>query len=274
MAIDKEGFQFVCALLKREAAIVLDESKEYLVESRLSQLARREGLVDANEICRRIIKGDAVLVSQVVESMTTNETSFFRDQHPFEALQSSILPAILERSGSGREIRIWSAASSSGQEAYSIAMLIKEHFSNAANFKIDIIGTDISTEMVRRAAAGSYSQLEVNRGLPAKYLVKYFRKEGHEWFIKDDIRSMVRFEKLNLASPVGLVEHCDVIFMRNVLIYFDIKTKREILSRVGRALKPNGVFFLGAAETTLYVDDNFERCSMGNASCYRLKTVG
>jgi chemotaxis protein methyltransferase CheR len=208
---------------------------------------------------------------QAVEALTTNETSFFRDFHPFEALKKFALPDLIARRAAERELSIWCAACSSGQEPYSLAMLIREGFPQLASWKVTILGTDLSTEILARAREGRYSQLEVNRGLPASLLVKYFQKQGGEWYLRDDIRRMVDYQSVNLASAWPFLLPVDVVMMRNVLIYFGVETKKEILAKMRRVLKPDGYLFLGAAETTFSIDDSFELVQFERATCYRVR---
>jgi chemotaxis protein methyltransferase CheR len=208
---------------------------------------------------------------KVVEAMTTNETSFFRDVHPFEALKKVILPEFLTKRASERKLHLWCAASSSGQEPYTVAMLLREYFPMLANWTIQFVASDISNEMVARSREGRYSQLEVNRGLPATLLVKYFQKQGMEWQIKEELRRMIEFHQVNLAEAWPSWPPMDIILMRNVMIYFDVETKKTILSKIRRLLRPDGYLFLGGAETTMNLDDAFERVQFDKSGCYRLR---
>jgi chemotaxis protein methyltransferase CheR len=180
--------------------------------------------------------------------MTINETSFFRDPATFDLLREQLLPALIASRRDTRTLRFWSAASSSGQEAYSIAMLLREHFPLLAGWKIDILGTDLSAEMVERAAAGRYQRIEINRGLPARFLVKYLVRSGDEWEIAPDIKRLCRFQQRNLCQPAMMPEPCDVIFLRNVMIYFPQETRRQVLLTMYRSLVPDGVLLLGLSE--------------------------
>jgi len=271
MAITRPDFEFIRDLVRVKAGIVLDPGKEYLVESRLAPLARKEGFRSLSELVAGLrCRSANGLHYKVVEAMTTNETTFFRDHQPFELLRTKVLPEVVARRGAGRNISIWCAASSSGQEPYSIAMLLREHFSFLATWRVDFIASDISQEMLARTRQGRYSQLEVNRGLPAAYLVKYFRKEAGEWQVRDDLRQMLSLREINLAEPWPYLPPLDIVFMRNVLIYFSVESKKEILGRVRKLLKPDGYLFLGGAETTLNLDDSFATVP-GLSSCYRLK---
>ena len=203
--------------------------------------------------------------------MTTNETSFFRDLHPFDALKKTLLPELVIKRGGERILNFWCAAASSGQEPYTVALLLREHFPLLADWTIRFIATDLSAEMVERSRAGRYSQLEMNRGMPAAFLVKYFQRQGVEWQVKEEIRAMIEFRQLDLVRAWPSMPPLDIIFMRNVLIYFDVATKKAILAKVRRLLRPDGYLFLGAAETTLNLDDNFERRQLDKAGCYHLR---
>ena len=271
MGLDDRDFAFVAQLVRTRAAIVLEPSKAYLVESRLGPLARRHGLDDVGELVHRLRTQPANgLHDETVDAMTTNETSFFRDQHPFTALERVIVPRLLESRTHERTLTIWSGACSSGQEPYSIAMLLRERFARQLEgWNVRIIASDLSAEMLARAAAARYSQLEVNRGLPATMLVRYFERDGAEWRLKDDLRSMVELRAINLVEPWPFVPSVDVMFLRNVLIYFDNDTKREVLGRIHKVLRPEGLLFLGGAETTLNIDDRFERVVLEGATAYR-----
>ncbi|MGD0676458.1 MAG: protein-glutamate O-methyltransferase CheR, partial [Polyangiaceae bacterium] len=252
MPLTRPGLNFIRELVYRRSAIVVDEGKEYLVESRLAPIARAEGFASIDDMVAALRTQPAnALHSKVVEAMTTNETSFFRDIHPFDALKNEILPALRKARASSRKIRIWSAASSTGQEAYSIAMLVREHFPDLLSWDIRIVGTDLSATMVSRAKQGLFNQIEVNRGLPAPLLVKYFERKGISWQIKPTVRDMFECKQMNLVEPWPGMPICDVIFLRNVLIYFDVPTKQSILARIRQVLAPDGYLFLGGAETTL-----------------------
>jgi chemotaxis protein methyltransferase CheR len=274
MTLSLPEFNYVRRLVLDHSAIVLEEDKGYLVESRLAPLARREGFDSINLLVQRMqaepLNG---LHRRAVEAMTTNETSFFRDFHPFEGLKKFVLPDLIARRGAERTLTIWCAASSSGQEPYSLAMLIRENFPQLSTWKVHILATDLSTEILARAREGRYSQLEVNRGLPASLLVKYFQKRGCDWFLRDDIRNMVDYQIVNLAAAWPTLPPMDIVMIRNVLIYFGVETKKEILAKVRRVLKPDGYFFLGGAETTFSIDDSFERAQFDRATCYRIRKI-
>jgi len=269
MTIAAETFCFVRDLVRRESAIVLSQGKEYLVESRLLPVAREEGLADIEKLVEKVRQHPHSPVSRrLVEALTTNETSWFRDGDPFAALRDTVVPDLASSRRTTRRLRIWSAACSSGQEAYSIAMTLLDTPA-VAGWTIEILGTDLSSVMVQRAREGRYSQLEVNRGLPASHLVRHFERDGAGWRVNTQLRSMARFSELNLMRPFPTVGRFDVVFLRNVLIYFDVVTKRDILHRVGRVLAPDGYLYLGAAEMTMGVDDAWERVAAGRSSVYR-----
>lgn len=270
-AVSGFDFAFVSDLARRRAAIVLEPGKEYLVESRLGPLAKIEGFNSLNAFitAMRLSGASCPLQAKAVEALTTNETYFFRDFHPFESLRRTILPAIIERRADARQLSIWCAACSTGQEPYSIAMVIREHFPQLADWKIELIGTDLSPRVLAQAAAGRYNQIEINRGLPAPYLVKYFTQRDGNWFIKPEIAGMVRYQPMNLIEPWPILPACDLIFMRNVMIYFDVETKRTILQRLRGCLRPHGRLFLGSSETTLNIDPQWAPVTEGSTVVYR-----
>lgn len=271
MTLSAGAFTFISDMVKQHAAIVLAPGKEYLVESRLLPLARDAGLVDAAALVARLqARPDEVLRRQIVEAMTTNETSFFRDRDPFNALSQAVLPAMCTLREASRRIMIWSAACSTGQEPYSIAMSILDHPLITADWQVEVIATDINEEILERAKRARYSQLEVNRGLPVSMLVRHFDRAETDWRVLPSVRKLVRFKPLNLAEPFDLPQ-MDVVFLRNVLIYFDPATKTQVLRRVRRILRPDGFLFLGGAETTLGLDDGFERVAVGSTIAYRPK---
>lgn len=263
--------KFVRELVRDASGIVLEEGKEYLVESRLSALARREGLASAETLVAKFQESPwSGFQTKVVEAMTTNETSFFRDVHPFEALRKAILPDLVKRRVRERSLFIWCGAASTGQEPYSLAMLIREHFPTLQDWKVGILATDLSRDVLARAESGLFSQVEVNRGLAAYLLVKYFTREGLHWRIRDDLRRMVEFRQMNLIQPWPAMPAPDLVLLRNILIYFDIPTKKTILSKIRGLMRPDGYLLLGAAETTINLDEAFERVSFDRTCCYRV----
>ena len=268
-AISAENYAFLQRYIYQESGIVIDAGKNYLIESRLLPIVKQENLSTLNDLCS-LLRATAPLQlkSRVVESMTTNETLFFRDLSVFDALQKDVLPKLIEARRNIRRLSIWSAAASSGQEAYSIAMLLKEF--GLEGWKIQIFGTDLNQQILDKAAAGKYLQIEVNRGLPAKYLVKYFTRAGLDWQICDALRSMVKFQRFDLRTSMSSFGPFDLIFCRNVLIYFDVDTKKQILASIRRTMSPGGLLALGAAETTVNLDNAYSRVVHGAATFYQV----
>ena len=253
-----QDYDYLRALLKERSGLDLSADKQYLVESRLTPLARRVGLTGIPDLVQKMKGGGAAaLVTDVVEAMTTNETFFFRDKVPFDHLTGTILPALLPARAARRSLRIWSAASSTGQEPYSIAMCLKEKAAELAGWRIEIVATDLSQEVLEKSKAGIYSQFEVQRGLPIQLLVKYFTQKGELWQINADIRAMVQHRQLNLLQDFTHLGKFDIIFCRNVLIYFDLATKLSIFERLAKMMEPDGMLMLGAAETVVGVTDAF-----------------
>jgi len=273
MAITQADFAFVRKFVHDRAAIVLEDGKEYLVESRLSALARREGIASVDEVVRRL-RGSpgGPLPRMVVEAMTTNESSFFRDVNPFTALKETVIPELLRLRAAEKTLQIWSCASSSGQEPYSLAMLLHENFPELFSWNVRILATDISSEMVARTKNGKFSQLEVNRGLPAPLLVKYFEKHGLEWQAREPLRRMLDTRELNLAGNWAGIPRVDLVMLRNVLIYFDMETKRGILGKVRQLLRPGGCMFLGTAESTMNLDDKYTLQRANGAVYYKVRS--
>ncbi|MFN7877121.1 MAG: CheR family methyltransferase [Pirellula sp.] len=270
-ALDPQSFNFITNLVRSKSAIVLESGKAYLVESRLSPVARELGLKNIAELVSELQKpGSQKLTQRVVEAMTTNETSFFRDIHPFTALKEKIIPNLIQRRAKEKSLSIWSNACSSGQEPYTIAMLIAEHFPILKDWKIRIISSDLSSQILDRARLGEFNQTEVNRGLPMNFLLKYFTKNEGNWKIRDEIRKMVEFRELNLVEPFpALLPAMDIVFLRNVLIYFSPETKSEILKKVHKVMHKDSYLFLGGSETTMNLNVRFEREQLGSAVCYR-----
>ncbi len=271
MTLSANDFKYISQLVRERSAIVLDVGKEYLVESRLAPLAKIEGLDSVEAVINAVRKNPrGPLVEKVVEAMTTNETLFFRDKHPFESLREEVLPEVIERNKDTKSLSIWCAASSSGQEPYTVCMTLREHFPELKDWNITFIASDLSKHMLERTRAGAYSQLEVNRGLPAKYLVKYFVKEGATWQVKPELREMLDLREVNLCKPWLGLPKFDIVMIRNVLIYFDADTKREIMGKIRKLLNPGGVMFLGGSETTINIDDEFERVRKGPTWVYKV----
>ena len=245
-------------LLRERSGLVLTADKQYLVESRLLPVARRAGLAGLSDLVQRLKGSHAEqLVVEVVEAMTTNESFFYRDKIPFQHFRETILPALLAGRASQRRIRIWCAAASTGQEPYSLAMSLKEMGDAVADWRIEIIATDLSNEVLEKAKAGIYSQFEVQRGLPIGLLVKYFTQIGETWQIAPEVRAMVKFRPLNLLGDFAHLGMFDVVFCRNVLIYFDQETKAGVLDRIARITDRDGYLILGAAETVVGLTESF-----------------
>ncbi|MFZ0479233.1 MAG: protein-glutamate O-methyltransferase CheR [Terriglobales bacterium] len=267
--ITTENYAYLQKHVYAQSGIVLDSDKHYLLESRLIPIVRQERLASLNDLCARM-RAEAVptLSKQVVEAMTTNETLFFRDVAPFQALRTQVIPELQKLRADSKRLRFWSAASSSGQEAYSLAMMLLEMGLGAWN--IEILGTDLSEQILERARQGKYMQLEVNRGLPAPCLVKYFAREGQQWQLKDEVRRMARFQRFDLRQSMAGLGVFDVVLCRNVLIYFDVETKKKILGEIRKSLVSGGYLVLGGAETTINLDDKYQRTPVGPAILYRV----
>jgi chemotaxis protein methyltransferase CheR len=251
-------YEFLRKSLKERSGLDLSSDKQYLVESRLMPLARRAGLSGIAEIVQEMKSGSEALISDVVEAMTTNETFFFRDKIPFENLRDMVLPMMLQARASRRVLRIWCAASSTGQEPYSIAMCLKEFSAALAGWRVEILATDLSQSVLEKSKAGIFSQFEVQRGLPIQMLVKHFTQVGELWQLNADIRAMVQHRQLNLLQDFSHLGTFDVIFCRNVLIYFDQDAKAGIFDRLARVIEPDGVLTLGAAESVVGISDAFK----------------
>jgi chemotaxis protein methyltransferase CheR len=269
--LPEEDFEYLRELMHLRAAIVLESGKEYLALSRLEPVARDHGLTTVSELVDKLRTREltSTLHDQVVDALTTNETTFFRDYNPWESLRTLVLPDLLERKERTRTLAIWSAGCSSGQEPYSIAMAIREHFPELSTWQLSILGTDISSSVLARARAGRYGQLEVNRGLPAHLLVRHFTRAGMEWEIEEPIRRMVRFERHNLNDAWPSMPPFDLVLMRNVMIYFETEAKRQVLTKMHRQLAPHGYLLLGASETTYSLSDDFIREPDGRTAWYR-----
>jgi chemotaxis protein methyltransferase CheR len=269
--VTPDDFNLVRRVVHEGAAIVLEDGKEYLVESRLLPVARQRGLSSVAELVQWLRKDPAgELRTVVVEALTTNETSFFRDGRPFQALADEILPGLIASRAAERQLTVWSAACSSGQEVYSTAIVLQNALADRPGWRPRIIASDVSQAMVDRTREGLYSQLEVNRGLPVQGLMQHFTREGTQWRVHDSLRAMVETRQMNLAAPWPALPRMDLVLLRNVMIYFDTATKRRILGNVRSLLRPGGFLLLGGSETTLNLDQQFERVSFGNMSAYRV----
>jgi chemotaxis protein methyltransferase CheR len=251
-------YEYLRKILKDQSGLDLSADKQYLIESRLLPLARKAGMPGITELVQKMRSGSAVFISQVVEAMTTNETFFFRDKVPFDHFRESIMPEIIKARASRKSVRIWCAAGSTGQEPYSLAMCLKEMGAALSGWRLEILATDLSQEVIEKSKAGIYSQFEVQRGLPIQMLVKYFKQTGELWQINADMRAMVQHRQLNLLHDFSQLGVFDVIFCRNVLIYFDQETKVNIFNRLAKAIEPDGFLVLGAAETVVGLTDVFK----------------
>ncbi len=270
MGISTMDFDYLRKLMRDHTSIVLDSGKEYIAESRLAYLVSEEGFESVCELIHQLRANSfSTLHRRVVNAMTNNETWFFRDLVPFQALKTVIVPSLLAARAAERTLRIWSAACSSGQEPYSTVMMLRQDFPELRSWNIRVLATDICTSVLERAQKGHYSQLEINRGLPVNLLTRYFHREGLDWVISDEIREAVEFCQLNLAEPWPMLPAPDILFLRNVLIYFDVETKKVILGRARRQLRSDGYMLMGGAETTLNLDDSFERVQYESTAYYR-----
>jgi chemotaxis protein methyltransferase CheR len=266
-----QDFDYIRKVLHDRSAISLDSGKQYLVESRLGPLVQQLGAGSISNLVAQLqSQPNYLLQSQIVEALVTAETSFFRDHHPFDALRKSVIPELIKVRSSERSLKIWCAASSSGQEPYSLAMLIREHFPELATWQVSILATDISKDILTRAREGKFSQIEVNRGLPAALLVKHFQQEGTSWRLNENIRNMIEFREMNLAQSWPVLPRFDLILIRNVMIYFEVETKKRILGRISRLLRPDSFLLLGSAETTFSIDDSFRRVENLKSGFYQL----
>ncbi|PHQ70071.1 MAG: chemotaxis protein CheR [Sneathiella sp.] len=257
--MNSQDFQLFGDIVRTRSGLVLTEEKVYLLESRLVPLARRRGMDSLEDLAEEVRRHrDERLLSEITEAMTTNETFFFRDNKPFDIFREVVLPQLLETRRAQKSLRIWNAACSTGQEPYSLAMLLKEEAAKMAGWRVEIMATDISDEVLEKSKAGLYSQFEVQRGLPIQLMVKYFQQVGEMWQIDSSIRAMVKFQNKNLLEDLSNLGKFDVIFCRNVLIYFDQPTKSKVLSQVHKIIASDGALFLGGAETVLGICDDFK----------------
>lgn len=269
-----EDFTLFQKLVKDRSGLILSEDKAYLLESRLMPVARKWSLKGLEEVAAAVrLKKDEKLIHDITEAMTTNESSFFRDSRPFDQFRDTVLPQMLKSRASTRRIRIWSAACSSGQEAYSLAMLLQEHKTQLQGWTIEIVGTDLSGEILDKARAGLYTQFEVQRGLPITLLVKYFTQVGDKWQISEDLKKMVSFKEFNLLNDMKLLGRFDIVFCRNVLIYFDQPTKARVLDSISQLMPDDGVLYLGGAETVLGITERF-KATAGQRGIYELANKG
>jgi len=267
--LQPENYGFLRDYVYRESGIVLDGDKHYLLEARLMPIVSQMRLSTLNDLCAALRAGGspADLKRQVVEAMTTNETFFYRDPAQYEALRSVVLPPLIAQRGDTRTLSFWSAAASSGQEAYSLAMLLLDM--GLGDWRIRILGTDLSERILERARAGKYLQIEVNRGLPVAALIRHFERAGLDWQLKDEVRRMVQFKSFDLRQSMAALGPFDVVFCRNVLIYFDAETKKKILDQIHGTLFRGGHLLLGGSETTLNVTNRFERKILAQTVLYQ-----
>jgi chemotaxis protein methyltransferase CheR len=253
---------------------VLDPSRDYLFETRLTRLLRNQGMNRVDELVRSLRAArNPALENAVAEAMTINETSFFRDMKPFELLRKELLPRLIEERRLTRRLRFWSAACATGQEAYSLAMLLLEHFPLLSGWNLKIEGTDLSSEVVERAASARYRRIEINRGLPARFIVRYFDHTGEDWTVKPEVRQLCNFRQANLCNSslpfFHPVDRFDVILLRNVMLYFAHETRRTLLARVHRLLAPDGILFLGSSEQV--ADIALWTADLADGTCYYKK---
>lgn len=266
-------YAFVQELLREQTGFVLEPAKEYLLETRLGPVAERLGFETVARLLAHLRAASAPSLQRTaVEALVNGETTFFRDAACFDGLAATVLPRLLEQRAADCQLNVWCAGCSTGQEPYSLAMLLQEDFPQLAHWSVRLLATDVSRAHLERARAGRYAQFEVNRGLPAALLVKYFDQDGTEWTLCDALRRQVAFEELNLVQPWPALPPMDLVLMRNVMIYWSVETRREVLARVRRVLAPGGVLVLGAAETTWGVDEAFDR--LGPSCCFALRGPG
>jgi chemotaxis protein methyltransferase CheR len=256
MGMKDEVFTLLAKLLREKSGLALPRDKEYLLESRLNPVAKKHGQASIEALCQAM-RANRAIERDIIEAMTTNESFFFRDAGTFDVFRKSLLPALLTARASTKTMRIWFAACSSGQEPYSVAMILEEERAKLAGWNVEMTATDISTEMIERSSGGLYSHFEAQRGLPIQLLAKYFEKDDQSWRIKAPLRQKIKFKQFNLLESFATLGTFDVIFCRNVLIYFDLATKRDILDRMSRQLARDGALFLGGAETVIGVSDKF-----------------
>jgi chemotaxis protein methyltransferase CheR len=265
--IRPENYRFLQQHVYSHAGIVLEGDKHYLFETRLSPMVRELGLGSINDLCALLLATrETEIGRQVVEAMTTNETYFFRDPAHYDAIRTVLLPRLKREKEDKRTLRFWSAAASTGQEAYSLAMILLDE--GFRDWNIQILGTDFSSPVVERAKSGIYQQIEVNRGLPAARLVKHFRRSGVNWHLSDDVRRMVRFETVDLRKSMRALGPFDLVFCRNVMIYFDAETKKKMLRELHGTLLRKGWLLVGGAETAFGADEWFDRETAGAATVY------
>lgn len=272
MPILQADFDQLRKLVLERSGIVLDAGKIAMVEQKMGLLVKERGLADSTALAKEILKNPSgPLATELVEGIATPETGFFRDNRAFKALKSEVIPRIIEKRGVERAINIWSGGCSTGQEPYSIVMMLQEHFPQLKGWTIRFIATDLSSKVLDRARSGIYSQLEMNRGLPAPLLLKYFQKQGLQWQVKPALRSLIEFREFNLVKDWPPLPKMDIIFLRNVLVYFQSETKRQVLNKVAEALRPDGFLFMGMAEIPMTRENRFEKLDVDRSGCFVLR---
>jgi chemotaxis protein methyltransferase CheR len=275
MSLSSASFEYVRSTLRQRSAHHLEDDKAYLVETRLAPVARRHGFESVEAFVLRVrARENEKLLAEIVEAMTINETFFFRDEQPFVVLRDQVLPELVRRRASTRTLNIWSAACSSGQEAYSIAILLCHYFPMLAGWNVRVIASDLSSEMLERARKGRYTDLEVSRGLAPELLAAHFEKHNNHWLVRPEARRLVDFHCINLHGPWPSLPPLDVVLLRNVLIYFHLAAKQQVLERARRALCPDGYLLLGGAETTHNVTDGFQPVSFDQVSFFQPRPHG
>lgn len=270
MAIETAYVEFVSKLVKSDAGIVLPRDKSYLVESRLQPLAKMKGFDNLDGMLSQLFANSASgLRERVVEAMAPADTSFFRDPQPFDALHKIALPDVMKRRNADKRLDIWSAGCSTGQEPFSIALVFREFFAESTDWRMNILATDISNEVLKRANRGKYSQLEVNRGIKPSMLLKYFQRDGVEWQIKDEVRQLVEFRRMNLLQIDLPPQSMDIVFLRNVLVDFDAEVRKNILDNIRQVLRPGGYLFVGRSDCEINLGRTFVPLKDGRSGCYR-----
>jgi len=268
--MSEKNYSGIIDYVLKNSGIVLGSTKAYLIESRLAPIAEKNGYADLDDLEKKINIAPKNVRDEIVDAMTTNESFFFRDSTPFDNFEQAILPELIAKARAGdRKIRIWCAAASTGQEPYSLAMVLLKNKRLWAGLSVEILATDLSQTALDRAKAGKYTQFEVQRGLPVQMLVEHFIQDGTNWIISEQVRNMVQFKKNNLLEPLYSIGKMDLVFCRNVLIYFDVETKAKVVEAISKLLNNNGFMVLGGAETLLGISEKFDR-EDGYRGLYRL----
>lgn len=273
--VSKESLNYFFSFLQKESGLILDDSKTYLIEARLEPIASEAGLASIDSLCQQLrLNPNSPLRQKVVDAMTTNETSFFRDMIPFEIVRKMVLPELLKTNQKSKNIRIWSAACATGQEPYSLAMLLSNLDAAVAGWNVEILATDLVERVLDKARKGIYSHYEIQRGLPAQYMTRYFDQVDSEWRVKPELKKWIQFRRLNLLSDYASLGLFDIIFCRNILIYFDAASKKKVLERMAACLTPDGVLFLGGGETPLGITDQLTRIEVDRGVYYKKNGAG